>query len=250
MEWKDLLGLFKVVVFVLFVGISCCAYGQSTNDSVVVAKAKEATKEMYVQAMGAELGLYNGVFYKEFPEYPSDDGQPYYASAEWYNGTVFYDGIRYDNIPMHYDLVNDKLIIDHQFAAVKLELISRKVSYFDFDGHHFVWLDNTAGGQLQPGFYEQHYDGKIKCYTRWYKKRIESIGAREVLVRYEEHRRMFLLKDNASFPVKGKASLLKVLKDKKPFLQKYIRKANLDFNAHKAEAVANVLAYYESGNTL
>ncbi|MBS1505616.1 MAG: hypothetical protein JSS79_03115 [Bacteroidetes bacterium] len=250
MELKDLLGVSKAAVFVLFVCFSWKGHGQVANDSMVVAKAKEATKEIYVQAMGAELGLYNGVFYKEFPEYPSDDGQPYYASAEWYNGTVFYDGIRYDNIPMHYDLVNDKLIIDHQFAAVKLELISRKVSYFDFEGHHFVWLDNAAGGLMQAGFYEQHYDGKIKCYTRWYKKRIESIGAREVLVRYEEHRRMFIIKDNMPFTIKGKASLLKVLKDKKPLLQKYIRKANLDFYTHKAEAVANVLDYYESGNTL
>lgn len=250
MEFKNLLGWYKAVAFGFVVSFSGNAHGQVVQDSVVVAKAKEATKEMYVQAMGAELGLYNGVFYKEFPAYPNDDGQPYYASTEWYNGTVFYDGIRYDNIPMHYDLVNDKLIIDHQFAAVKLELISRKVSYFDFEGHHFVWLDKSAGDLVQPGFYEQHYNGKIKCYTRWYKKRIESTGAREVQVRYEEHRRMFLIKDNTYFPIKGKASLLKVLKDKKPMLQKYMRKANLDFNAHKAEAVANVLAFYESGNTL
>jgi hypothetical protein len=250
MKLKGLLGFGKVSVLVLLTVFSLKVAGQAVKDSVFVAKAKEATKEMYVQAMGAELGLYNGVYYKEFTEYPNDDGQPYYASAEWFNGTVFYDGIRYENIPMHYDLVNDKLVIDHQFAAVKLELISRKVSYFDFEGHHFVRLDGDATGTVQSGFYEQHYNGKIKFYSRWYKKRIESIGAREVLVRYEEHRKLFLIKDNIYYAVKGKASVLKVLKDKKPMLQKYIRKNSLDFYTRRAESVAKVLAFYESGNTL
>jgi hypothetical protein len=150
---------------------------------------------------------------------------------------------------MLYDLIEDKVIIDHQYSGVKLELIKEKIKSFIFSGHRFVHLNSAMSNLSIPsGFYEILFDGKIKAYARWQKKRTEVVTTHEVLVRYEDQNRYYIAKENKCYPVKTNSSILNVLKDKKSVVQKFIRKQKLKFGGHSAESIPKVLSFYESGS--
>ena len=47
---------------------------------------------------------------------------PFFIKKEWILGSVDYDGKHYDNIPLLYDIVNDKLICQY-LNKEKMELV-------------------------------------------------------------------------------------------------------------------------------
>ncbi len=222
-----------------FVGIS-----QSKMDSAILSSAHAYSKNAYYQSRHLELGLYNGIYYKEYVLHQNDEGQPYFETDQWVEGELFYNGVHYENIPLLYDVVNDKIIIDH---SVKLELISEKIKYFVIQEHRFVLLTANANSPIHTGFFELVYDGQSKLYAKWQKKRIEVIASRELQVRYEDQNRIYINKDGKFHSVKTKSSVLHVLEDKKIMLKKYIKKNQLNFRGHRAESIAKIMAFYESG---
>jgi hypothetical protein len=230
-------------LIILLPGIARC---QAKSDSSLLAYNR--VKELYFQALGPQLNLYNGFYYKGYQQYDNDEGQPYFESDLLNDGSVFYDGVLYENVPMMYDLIDDELIIDHKYAAVKLRVIREKVKSFDFNDHHFVYLSQTTSRVALPsGFYELLYDGGYKAYARWQKKRVEVTSLHEIQVRYEQKVQFYLVNERGYFPVKTKSSVLKVLKDKKQALQKFIRQQHLSFGEQCVESIPKLLSFYEGG---
>jgi hypothetical protein len=237
-------GLFRQWTSLLLAFVSFAAVGQPGGDSALLSTASGRFKDLYYRSLGPELHLYSGVSYKEFKFNKNDEGQPYFESREWVLGDVFYNGILFEGIPMIYDVVNDQVVIDHKYGRVKMGLISEKVSYFVIGKHRFVRLEGEPS--LKAGFYELVFDGTVKCYAKWKKNRIEAVKAREMQVQYEDQNRYYILKDNRFYNVKSKASVMDVLKDKRPTLQKDIRKYHLNFRRQRIEAISKTLALYES----
>jgi len=227
--------------------VSFTAVGQPGSDSTLLSTASDRVKDLYHNSLGPELHLYSGVSYKGFKSNKNDEGQPYFESWDWVAGDVFYNGILFEGIPMIYDMVNDKIVIDHKYGRVKMELISEKVSYFVIGKHKFVRL--VAESSLQPGFYELVFDGTVKFYAKWQRKRLEVVKPRELQVQYEDQNRYYIFKDNRFYNVKSKSSVLDVLKDKRQVLQKDIRRYHLNFRRQRIEAISKILSRYESNAT-
>ncbi len=242
--------LFKLSVnclaFSLFVPL--VGLGQNQERVSLLSKSYNNSRAVYFNSIGPSLGLYNGVYFKEYVPHNNDQGQPYFGTDQWVDGNLFYNGMYYENIPLLYDVVNDKLILDHSFGAVKLELISEKLKYFIINGHRFVRLVIiNQNSPVSTGFFELLYDGQTKLYAKWQKKRIEVINARELEVRYEDQNRIYINKGNQFYSVKTKSSVLHVLEDKKVVLKKYIKKSRLKFKSKRIESIAKVIAFYELG---
>ena len=88
--------------------------------------------------------------YRYFHDYKSDQG------------TVVYDGQNYSNIPMHYDLVEDQLIIysDEKSSFFKVKLDNEKVSSFTLYNTLFKKEDLSKNYNLDKNaFYEIAYSG-------------------------------------------------------------------------------------------
>jgi hypothetical protein len=219
-------------------------YCQSKPDTSSVAY--NDAKEFYFKSLGPELSLYNGIFYRGYNRYPNDEGQPYFGTDELAEGSVFYDGTLYENVEMLYDLLEDKLIIDHKYGAVRLELITKKIRYFTLNKHRFVYLTAETKSSPPSGLYELLYNGNYKVYARWKKKKISVANAHDLQTRYEEHYQFYIYKDEVFIPVKSKSSVLNVLIDKKPALQKFIRKQKLKFGARGVESLPKILTFYEA----
>ncbi len=154
-----------VAVFFAVIG-----YCQPKPDTSSVAYNN--AKEFYFKTLGPELSLYNGIYYRGYNRYPNDEGQPYFGSDDLIDGSVFYDGTLYENVAMQYDLVEDKLIIDHKYGAVRLELITKKIKYFIFNRHHFVYLPpQRLNRSFLRGCMNCFMRGTIKCTSSGRKKR-------------------------------------------------------------------------------
>ena len=235
--------MYKVRWCAWLVSLPLTGVCQGKTDSAILAHAYANSQTIYYQSRNLELGLYNGISYKEYAVHQNDEGQPYFKTDQWVEGDLFYNGVRYEKVPMLYDVVNDKVVIDH---LGKLELISEKIKYFVIKNHRFVHLSVPVGSAIRTGFFELLYDGHSKLYAKWQKKRIEVVAARELQVRYEDQNHIYILKDNNFNPVKTKSSVLRVLEDKKAMLQPFIKRSNLDFRSHRTESIKKIMAFYES----
>lgn len=219
-------------------------------DSGFVSTALNRAKLSYTRALGAESHLYNGVQYKEMNATDEAGGIPYFLSDDWVEGTVFYDGELYEQVPILYDLVRDKLVIEHGVNGIKLELIDQKVMYFTLPGHHFVHLlgDTIKGSILTSGYYDLQLAGKVKLYVKWQKERLEIIEDNAIRVLFVPHNSFYIVKNGSFIPVQTKASVLKALNDNKS-LRKFIRKNGIQFRQDRVRAITLVVSQYnESEN--
>ena len=209
--------------------------------------AVKNARELYSRSLGAGSHLLNGVQYKEYNAHLDDVGHPYFASDDWVDGSVHYDGDVYEPVAILYDLVKEKVVIEHPYAGIKLELISEKIKYFSMPGHRFVRLDadTIKNSSISTGFYDLLYDGRTKFYVKRQKEQKEQIVAGDLQVQFSEKDRFYIFKKGLYVPVKTKSSVLNVLKDRKTEVRKYIRKNKIHFRKSREEAITRVVSFYD-----
>lgn len=220
------------------------------TDSAFLLSAVKNAHELYSRSLGVGSHLLNGVQYKEYIANLDDVGHPYFESDDWVEGSVHYDGDLYEGVAILYDLLQEKVVIEHPYAGLKLELISEKINYFSLSGHRFVRLDadTMKNSPIHTGFYDVLYDGRVKLYAKRRKEKKEQIVQTELQVQFLKSDRIYILKQGLYIPVKTKSSLLDVFNDRKSDLRKYIRKNKINFRKHREDAITRVVSFYdESG---
>src|SRR5699024_9825050 len=96
------------------------------------------------------------------------DAHPYFKLDSMARGTLMYDSVQYDNLPMYFDIVKEQVIINDPFKIYKLHLINEKVNAFTLFGHNFIRLEPDSVNRkiINPGFYDQLYKGKVNLYEK------------------------------------------------------------------------------------
>ena len=214
-------------------------------DTGFLFSALQHTKEIYSNSIGSQSHLYNGVYYKEYNARSTDRGIPYFESDDWVEGTVEYDGENHEHVSILYDLVNDKVVIEHGTRGVKLQLIDEKLSYFTLPGHFFVRLvrDSLRNATIQSGYYDLLCNGETKFYVRWHKNYLQTIEGLEIQSIFTDHNSYYIFKNGSYFPVRTKSSVLEVLQDNKS-LRKFIRKNNINFRKNRVKAITSIVRFY------
>jgi hypothetical protein len=237
-----------VRIFILIFGIlPAVAFCQDLKqDTSFLANAIDHANEIHTKATMGEGALFNGVEYKALNLHNYDDGQPYFLSDDWIDGTITYDGATYYEIPMQLDLITDRVIIDHPISHFRLELISEKVKSFELQGHKMVMLSpDSTKSSIKPGFYELLYNGKIKAYSKHKKEKQDRLDGGQIKFEFHERTQYYILKDNVYHQVRSKASVLKVFYERKVMLRKYLKKNRVDFIHNPASAIAQSAKFYE-----
>ena len=245
----ETLSLSKLPLTLLFLILSRTVFSQITEpDTLILSKAVAKAKEIYTHSMGSELRLYNGVQYKEFILHNYDIGHPYFLADDWTDScAVNYDGQEYENVSLLYDIVHDKVVVDHAYSHFSIQLINEKINSFSIAGHNFVYLapDSAQGSTIHPGFYDLLYDGNVKVYARRRKDANSIIEAPLVKMEFVDRSQFFIYKNGHYFPVKNKSSILKVFSDRKSALRKYINKNKLNFHTNRDFALAKSAEFYD-----
>jgi hypothetical protein len=236
-------------LFFIFFLLGARGYGQiAASDSAFLARAQQNAMKIYVAAIGDQANLYNGVQYLDYVTSADTEGHPYFKSDDFADGSVYYDSGLYSNIPMMYDLIKDKLVLDQPFSHFKMELISEKVKSFDLSGHHFERLARAKNdSSISTGFYDLLYNGNVKVYAKRHKERKETALSTGIKVEYLDKDQLFIYKDGQYFHVKSKPSVLAVFRDKKKILRKEINanKNRINFNTDRDGAIAMLAKLYD-----
>lgn len=215
------------------------AVAQSPGDSSFVADARKNAIALYSKATGPQSHIYNGNSYIEYHQ--QEEEHPYFIN-EWMDGSITYENQYYENIPLIYDISNDKIITDHQYNVNKIQLISSKVSSFTLQQHRFV---NLKAEGNPAGFYEVLYDGNTKAYVQWRKSLQETITNQAIERRFDDKSIYYIRKEGKMYSVKNKKSVLHLFPDRKSEIKKFIRANSVNFKADRAKAISQVVKFYD-----
>jgi hypothetical protein len=222
---------------------------QTAADTALLSLQKKNAIDLYYQSLQTQSGLYNGSEYVPY-ETSLKEGHPYFDTTKMLNGSVFYNGMLYKDVPMLYDIIRDELIIQHYNKVFYLQLIKSKVDSFNLMSHAFVHMgrDSSRKDNLKEGFYDLLHDGKTKLYIRRYKDIQESIPDFTVEKRVYAHTRYFIYKNNVYNEVYSQASVLDVLSDKKMVLKQELRKQHIKFKKQREYAIKTMVEQYDALN--
>lgn len=221
------------------------ALSQAQHDTVFLVAAKEHALAAYDKALGIQKRLYNGSKYLP-PEHELEE-HPYFISPDWLDGSVYYDGEYFSNVPLMYDLFNQMLITEHGASGHAMRLVEEKIKYFTIDSHYFERIINDSVGNSLPetGFYEVLYNGSTRVVARRQEWRREQIVNNQIETLYNEKNRYFMFHNGSFISVNRKASALKLLTDKKSELKRFLRKHHLSFSDNKELALKSMAEHYD-----
>ena len=235
----------KWVTFLLLFLPGCWAQSQ-VPDTAFVATSRNHVILQHEEVLKAQSRLNNGTRY--VAPVNSFEEHPWFASEDWLTGSVYYDGELFDGVALMLDLSRDLLISEHYPSGQPIALISEKVRSFTLAGHFFENIDNASVNNSLPGsgFYEILYPGETRLIARRQKLQKQEIKDLAVEIYYDERSRYFIFKNGVYFPVKGRSTALRVLKDKKPEIKRYLRQANLSFASDREPLLRAIAEFYDT----
>jgi hypothetical protein len=204
----------------------------------------------FYKAIGDGSRLYNGHEYQPYdPRIKGNALFPYDAKT-WATGEVKYDDFTYSNVPMMYDIYKDAVVVMLYNHFSMFTLLTEQVSNFNFSYHYFTRIeadkiaDNKAG--LTTGFYDRLYTGKIEILAKR-KKTIQSSSNIESTLEtfFLATDDYYLKKGNMYYKIGSKGSVLKILKDKKNELQKYLKQNDIRYGDNPEFAIVKMASYYD-----
>lgn len=220
------------------------SYSQSTaGDTAFLATSKAKIVSLYAASIQQQSRLYNGTDYVMYMS--RDEEHPYFSIDDWTFGSITYWGEVYENVPVMFDLSTDQVVTEHN-RGNPIKLIPDKVDAFVISNHTFQRLMNNGTNKIADGFYERLYDGTSKVYAKHQKVYREDITAREVIPRFEENTRYFILKNGVFNQVKKKASVLDTFEDHKQDVKNFMKKNRIRFNDNRAVAIVRIAEYYDT----
>ena len=222
------------------------------KDSQLSDSAYADALQLYHAYLTPEPGLYRGSRYVDYA-FRIQEGQPFFGSGDIGVGTVTYNGIFYDHVPMLYDLVLGSVIINDPMHVYKISLIMDLVDSFSIAEHAFIRLrDSLNPSAPRNGYYERLYqrEGGFTLLKKEKKTYIQNmVVSSDNIQNYINYSTAYYLKKgNTYYSVNSKNALFNVLKDRKPDVKKFIRKNNLNWRQDKEDLILKVISWYDTLN--
>lgn len=229
-------------MLLLFVLKGVASFPQSTTgqDTMINNHFEEAV--LYTQqSQGLSSPLYNGIVHTGYPK--TIAGIPYFFSPDWINGTVNFENVIYQQVPIKYDLVADQLIVKRP-DGFGINLFSPRVSWFMMYDSKFIYIDSKSfNGSLLPGFYQQIQEGKVQLVFKRSKKMNEKITTK-VDQQFVDIVKFYIIQANTVHEVKNLSSVLTVLNDRRKELKDFLKVNKLKYRKDPEMVLDKMVAYY------
>lgn len=171
-------------------------------------------------------------------------GDPYFIT-EVTSGSVYYDGTLYKNVPMLYELTSGNLVVRRYDGGVLMCLIKEKVGSFNLYNHTFIHLVPDSGNTvITNDFYDRIYNGKNAIYVRRQKILYEDPATYERSFLIND--KYVIYKNNAWYPVSSEGDVLKLFKDHKKEITKYLRQNKIKYKKAPEYAMVKMAEYYDT----
>jgi hypothetical protein len=188
--------------------------------------------------------LFNGRFWRNL--YSNVVGGEFLISQDWLTGDVIINGIRFNNIPLRYDVYNDQLItMINQATYIQLnkELITGFKMLYLAKPYYFENFGDEGGSSVK-GFAQVLYKGKTYLILKQ-KKQIKKLAVQNKYDEFYLTETLYILKNGTFNHISGKKDMLNVLSDKKLPLMNYIRENKLRIRKNKPESLIPLLEFYD-----
>ena len=119
--------------FLILILLAFSTQAQQPADTGFRKEAINNLTHLYYQALGDQAGLYNGPVYDPYIP-PITEGNPYFLTESFSTGSVSYNGLNYEQVPLLYDIVRDEVVVRHP-TGFPIALIKEKIDSFSFSGH-------------------------------------------------------------------------------------------------------------------
>jgi hypothetical protein len=217
-----------ILLLTLFADLTCA---QSEDDPhAFLSDAKASARSSYDKLIKDQLALFNGVEYVDYDL--GFSGNPFFLDDYYAEGTIEYDHMIYHDIPLKYDVVEDKILVEyfnHAGNRRGLILEYKKVNAFTYEGHQFVKVNaGNPAGSLKKGFYDILLDDEISIYASRKKQINKAVKNGQLSIKFEVLDQFFVELDDNTYRVSNKSALLQLFEDRKKELKQYIKANRLD----------------------
>jgi hypothetical protein len=179
--------------------------GAQSDSGAVYQSAVNNALAVYHQFRGDESNLYQGVVQE--PYRVSGSSTPYFNS-DWQTGTVFYDGVQYNDALLKYDLLRDELVVQNSRTGNAFYLFKPRVDSFTLGERKFIHLKKESSKTAPPeGYYEKLTNGALTLLERHAKFYQEQFRTNNVEQHFEEKTTFYVLKDGVYQKLSGAKSL-------------------------------------------
>jgi hypothetical protein len=225
--------LISVLSFTLYFGISSDFIRSAPLYSVVIQQ-NSSDKQM----------LLNGrIWRNQFSKAINDQ---FFLSGTFLKGSVAFNGRRFENLDLLYDINNDELILKVDSYPVII-LNKEMVDSFNlvFENRNYRVINaGTDSSSVLKGYINVLYDGPSALYVK-YTKTFQPLAVDGRYDLFFTDNSAYLRKGEEIVPLTGKKELLGLLGDKKKEIRHYLRSSGLKLKQKDPETFVPILRYYD-----
>ena len=228
---------YHLIFFLFFLTCSGTlpAYGQSAAAYNIINPSETSPN----------LPLLNGRIWHN--KYSRAQGDPYFLSDGFLKGSVSFNGRKYDDLDLRYDIFNDELILRTENKPI---IIMNKEMVDDFDLifenriHHIINTGNDTSSILK-GYVNLLYDGPSALFVK-YSKIIYPLGAEGRYDLFSQEHRVFMRTETGLVPVKRKRGLLNLFGSERKEIRDHLRRSRIRITWKEPSTLVPVLEYYDT----
>jgi hypothetical protein len=183
------------------------------------------------------IGLYYGVHGTEF-----------FIDKEWKKGDITMNGRVFTGMEMKYDTYNDNLLVNYlgkRVIILNSEMVEGFTVYLKEGG--VTRFTNMTGKHDMSGYYELLYDGGIKLYKK-YKKRRAQFAVEARYDEFQDINSLWLVKDMQLFMITNRQNLFNLLAGNDKNLKKDLKKGSKRLDVNSADSVRSLLEVYDKNH--
>jgi len=222
---------------ILLLIICCCIYPEPIRSASAypsVIQNNPSDKQL----------LLNGRIWRN--QHSKAVGDQFFLSNMFLKGSVFFNGRRFDNLDLLYDIYSDELLlrsVSYPVIIMNKEMVDSFILVFDNRNYPVINAGNDSPGVLR-GYVNIIYEGPSTLYVK-YKKNIQPLAVDGRYDLFHSDHSVYLKKGEEIVAV-GKKELLNLLEDKRKEIRLYLKSNSLKLRQKDPETYIPVLRYYDS----
>ena len=235
----------QVIILVMFLfAIRQATVAQDRlTDSSFLVNSLSAIRSQYMKNIGAASYLYNAAAFEKY--WNRVVGHPFFMS-EFQQGSLSYDGVFYEGVPLIYDISRDQLVSKNFSQTVDVILPAEKIRSFTIGSNHFVKIGGDSNHHsLATGFYENLYNGSHTVLARHKKEILHTTKGEENITRFKQYDYYYVEQAGSFYAINSEGDLLSVLKDQRAEMRRFLNRKEINFKKDPEGTLVQSIQYYE-----
>jgi hypothetical protein len=219
--------------------------------NLISGQQKNYLNSLYLRRVDISDELINGREY--IPYYYGSNIKPLLFDGKKRSGSLVFKGRRYNNLFLEYDTYRDDVIYSDSLKFIEDKFFRIALNKDHVNGFSLIFKDDSLtflhltpgisrSVNLEQGFYEVVYDGKIKCLI----KHQSLIIVKDGLDEYSYTAIKYFKAGNTYVKVKSGEAFIKLFGSESDAVRKFMKTNKIHFRSAGKHEIAEVLRYYDS----